>query len=89
MRHSVEVELGVAEIMTADWSMPDRWGKQEHVQFLTTEGELKEFSTKEEFVKSLPSNSKRYWIGHVNHDQIGRNGHRFETRNTYKVVQVL
>ena len=89
MKHVVEVELGIVEVMTADWSMPGRFGKQEYVQFLTTDGELKEFHTEEEFVRSLPANSKLYWIGHVHHEQIGRNGHRFETINTSKVMLVL
>jgi hypothetical protein len=94
MKHLVEIELGIVEIAKAKWSYVDqygdlRYGEQEHITFLTAEGELKEFSTYEEWFNTLPANVKSYHIGHIHHDHIGHSGYRFETRDTGKITLVL
>lgn len=94
MKHNVEIELGIVEVINANWAGVDQFGqcyhgKKEHVTFLTAEGELKEFSTWEEWINTLPANAKFYRIGYTTNDCSGRRGYRFETRDTRKVTLVL
>lgn len=88
----VELEIGIAEHRSANWSSHrdgDCYaGHSDIIEFLPCNGDIFQFKSWDEFDKMFPK-TKAYHIGHTYHQQFGRNGHRCEISNTYKIVRIL